>query len=376
MSQDKPEYKTRVVFTSDKPDLNSEKSDLNTESSHSTDKGALYAEPNEPYSSDKVSHNIRFDETTEFVPMTQAQLELSAENPLENEMVNIIRPRSKKRWLVSGMVVAFSGLVGWQCVESVLQAYQQSDWLTLGWTGFIAALASLGINATLKELWKLRRLRKQLSSQEQAMDFIESHHIGQAKPFCEELANQAGVTLEHAGYDRWIKTVNDNHNDADVIELYDDMVIAQQDKQAKKVVATYSTESAVLVAVSPLAIADMLLVAWRNFKMIDELGKIYGVELGYWSRIRLIKLVFINMAAAGASELAVDIGTNVMSLGVAGKISTRAAQGIGVGLLTGRLGIKAMALLRPLPWRKDKAVRLSEIRKLVVGRVMGKSEEK
>lgn len=94
--------------------------------------------------------------------------------------------------------------------------------------------------------------------------------------------------------------------------------------------ASYSTESAVLVALSPLAIADMLLVAWRNFKMIDELGKIYGVELGYWSRIRLLKLVFINMAAAGASELAVDVGTNMMSLSVAGKISTRAAQGIGL----------------------------------------------
>ncbi|WP_105902007.1 YcjF family protein [Vibrio gangliei] len=356
MSQDKKEYKTKVVFDTDKPTKSVQE-----------EVGIMQ---------DNLSNTIRFDEATQFVPMTQEQIELTADNQLEDEMVKIIRPRSKKRWLFTGAVVAFTGLVGWQCVNNVVQAYQQSDWLTLGWTGFIAAIASLGISATAKELWKLRRLRKQLGSQELAMDLIHSHKTGNAKPFCEDLANQAGVTLEHAGYDRWVKTVNDNHNDADVIELYDDMVIAQQDKQAKKIVATYSTESAILVAVSPLAIADMLLVAWRNFKMIDELGKIYGVELGYWSRIRLIKLVFINMAAAGASELAVDIGTNVMSLGVAGKVSTRAAQGIGVGLLTGRLGIKAMALLRPLPWRKEKAVRLSEIRKLVVGRVIGKSEDK
>ncbi|MFH0256804.1 YcjF family protein [Vibrio rumoiensis] len=355
------DYKNKIIFNSDKV------SDAQQETLDALNSDPAYQ---------KMGTKVQFDEATEFIPMSQAQLNVSAENQIEDEMVNIIRPRSKKRWFVTGTVVSFAGLVGWQSVHNVLQAYQQSDWLTLGWTGFIAALASLGIGATVKELWKLRRLRKQLSSQELAMDLIHSHNTGNAKPFCEDLASQAGVTLEHAGYDRWVKTVNDNHNDADVIELYDDMVIAQQDKQAKKVVASYSTESAVLVALSPLAIADMLLVAWRNFKMIDELGKIYGVELGYWSRIRLLKLVFINMAAAGASELAVDVGTNMMSLGVAGKISTRAAQGIGVGLLTGRLGIKAMALLRPLPWRKDKAVRLSEIRKLVVGRVIGKSEEK
>lgn len=379
------DYKHKIIFNSDKESeaqqgkakSSDSKLDDQQETLDALNSDLAYQQSaDQQRAYQKMGAKVKFDDATEFVPMSQAQLDVGEETRIEDEMVNIIRPRSKKRWLVTGGVLAFTGLVGWQSVHNVLQAYQQSDWLTLGWTGFIAALASLGIGAMVKELWKLRRLRKQLSSQELAMDLIHSHKTGSAKPFCYDLASQAGVTLEHAGYDRWTKTVNDNHNDADVIELYDDMVVALQDKQAKKVVASYSTESAVLVALSPLAIADMLLVAWRNFKMIDELGKIYGVELGYWSRIRLLKLVFINMAAAGASELAVDVGTNMMSLSVAGKISSRAAQGIGVGLLTGRLGIKAMALLRPLPWRKDKAVRLSEIRKLVVGRVIGKSEEK
>lgn len=372
------DYKNKIIFDNDKAMDDPEEKPTSSNSKPNRQQETLDALNSDPAyqqsAYQKMGAKVQFDEATDFVPMSQAQFNVGEESRVEDEMVNIIRPRSKKRWVVTGGVLAFTGLVGWQSVHNVMQAYQQSDWLTLGWTGFIAALASLGIGATVKELWKLRRLRKQLSSQELAMDLIHSHKTGNAKPFCEDLASQSGVTLEHAGYDRWVKTVNDNHNDADVIELYDDMVVAQQDKQAKKIVANYSTESAVLVALSPLAIADMLLVAWRNFKMIDELGKIYGVELGYWSRIRLLKLVFINMAAAGASELAVDVGTNVMSLSVAGKISTRAAQGIGVGLLTGRLGIKAMALLRPLPWRKDKAVRLGEIRKLVVGRVIGKSE--
>ncbi|OEF29220.1 YcjF family protein [Vibrio rumoiensis] len=367
------EYKNKVIFSSDKVESTSSSS----ETSRNESEYAQAQETLDKLQRDHLGAKVTFDSQTEFVPMTQAQQREDNEvNALEDDMVNIIRPKSKRRWWVASGVAAFTGLLGWQSVHNVVVAYQQGDWLSLGWTGLIAALASVGIVFTVKELWKLRRLRRQLNHQEEAFDLIQSHGTGKGVPFCENLAEQAGVTLEHVGFDRWKKTVNANHNDADVIELYDSMVIAQQDKQAKKLVATYSTEAAVLVAVSPLAIADMFLVAWRNFKMIDELGKVYGVELGYWSRIRLLKLVFINMAAAGASELIADVGMNVMSMNVAGKISTRAAQGIGVGMLTGQLGIKAMALLRPLPWHKDKAVRLSEIRKLVVGRVIGKSQDK
>lgn len=97
----------------------------------------------------------------------------------------------------------------------------------------------------------------------------------------------------------------------------------------------------------------MLLVAWRNFRLIEQISAVYGVELGYWSRIRLVKLVLANMALAGASEVVADTGMNMLSMDIAGRVSTRVAQGVGVGLLTARLGLKAMALMRPLPCKRD-----------------------
>ncbi len=111
---------------------------------------------------------------------------------------------------------------------------------------------------------------------------------------------------------------------------------------------------------------DMLFVAWRNFKLIDDLADIYGVELGYWSRIKLLRLVFVNMAVAGASELISDASIDLLSMDLAGKASVRVAQGFGVGILTARLGIKAMSLLRPVPWEKQNRVRLADIRKDIV----------
>ncbi|MBD1576999.1 TIGR01620 family protein [Vibrio sp. S11_S32] len=386
------EYKSKQVFSTDKADV-TPKSDKREQNQDPRDRlaqatqqtGYVEAEPlGKLNASLHFNDQVHFNDHTQFTPMTLEQQAASDnELALEEKIVAVIRPKGKRRifWSLGGL--SFSGLLGWQCVDNVLTAYQTHDWLSLGWSALIASAASFGIAVTLKELWKLRRLGKQLSHQEKAMDMMfaspdnkASHasSYGKAVPFCESIAQEAGITLEHVGFDRWKTSVTANHNDADVIELYDAMVVSVQDQKAKKLVANYACEAAVLVAISPLAIADMALIAWRNFKLIDELGKIYGVELGYFSRLRLVKLVFVNMAAAGASELVVDASMHALSMDIAGKLSARAAQGIGVGLLTARLGIKAMALLRPLPWQKDKAVRLAEIRKQIVLRVVGKNK--
>ena len=110
-------------------------------------------------------------------------------------------------------------------------------------------------------------------------------------------------------------------------------------------------------------------VAWRNCKMSDNVAEVEGVELGYGSRRKLFKETLVNMAAAGASELAVDASMDLMSMDLAGKVSARAGQGLGVGILTARLGLKAMALLRPIPWHKERQVKLGAIRKRIVEKV-------
>ncbi|MFT3393326.1 DUF697 domain-containing protein, partial [Klebsiella pneumoniae] len=54
---------------------------------------------------------------------------------------------------------------------------------------------------------------------------------------------------------------------------------------------------------------------------------------------------------------------------VAARLAARAAQGIGAGLLTARLGIKAMELCRPLPWIADDKPRLGDFRRELIGQL-------
>lgn len=308
--------------------------------------------------------HIQFSEAEKFVP---AQIEsVEQESGDEHLLDEVIRPRKGPKWLASGLLTAFAGLVGWQSIDTVITAIQSSDWLSLGWAAFVTTIAGLGISAIGREIWKLRKLRRHFSVQEKSEELMLEDSVGKGKSFCEFLAKQSGVKQESLSYDRWINSINSSHSDAEILDMYDAMVVAEQDKIATKIVSQHASESAALVAISPLAVADMLLVAWRNFKMIDSLAHVYGVELGYWSRLKLFKATLINMAAAGASELAIDASMDLMSMDLAGKVSARAGQGLGVGILTARLGLKAMSLLRPIPWHQDRKVKLGTIRKRIV----------
>ena len=234
--------------------------------------------------------------------------------------------------------------------------------LTLGWALFSTVLIGLLGVAFSKEVSALYRLDRRQKEREEINNIIDVGGISQAKPKCEALATQMDLQLTE-GFDKWYHTLSSTHNDKEVFELFDAMVMKEQDIAVQKIIAKNATESAVMVALSPLAIVDVLLVAWRNFRLINQISDIYGVKLGYVSRGRLLRLVVANMAIAGATEALADVGSDLLSVDLVGKLSSGAAQGLGVGLLTARMGYKAMALMRPLPYMTSSAPKLSDMRK-------------
>ena len=141
-----------------------------------------------------------------------------------------------------------------------------------------------------------------------------------------------------------------------------------------------AAESAVIVAISPLAVIDMFFIAWRNIRLINKIAAIYGIELGYFTRLRLLRMVLVNLAFAGATEIVQDLGMDWLSQDITAKLSARAAQGIGVGLLTARLGIKAMEFCRPLTFEKSEKPKLSHVQKelltVMKDTVLGKTKVK
>ncbi|UPT55711.1 TIGR01620 family protein [Dickeya zeae] len=291
----------------------------------------------------------------------------------EQVVSDALRPRRSLWRRMLGAGVALFGLSALAQGGRVLyQAWVGQDWIALGAVAAGILIVGAGVGSLAVEWRRLYRLRQRAETRDRAQALLNSHGTGQARAFCEHLARQAGLEAGHPALQRWQASLQDTHNDREVTELYARLVQPVLDAQARREISRSAAESALMIAVSPLALVDMAFIAWRNLRLVNRIARLYGIELGYFSRIRLFRLVLLNVAFAGASELVREIGMDWMSQDLAARLSARAAQGLGAGLLTARLGIRAMELCRPLPWLDDKP-RLGDFRRELIGRMRVKT---
>ncbi|MGS3176507.1 YcjF family protein [Aeromonas sanarellii] len=232
----------------------------------------------------------------------------------------------------------------------------------------LVAVGTAGVAG--REWLRLRTLKKRQDVRSRAEDLLAHQGVGQGQAFCEQLAECSG-DKGREGYRTWLAQLDESHSDREVLTLYSQLVLTERDRLAQARVAKWSGEAAVLVALSPLATVDMMLMLWRNLRMIEDIADVYAIELGYWSRIRLIRQVFRNMLYAGATELVTEVGMDLLGAELTAKLSARAAQGVGAGLLTARLGLRTMEACRPLPWCADEKPKLGELRKRLIGQLAG-----
>ncbi|MCL1151054.1 TIGR01620 family protein [Shewanella ulleungensis] len=285
---------------------------------------------------------------------------------LPESISDSIAPSKPKRWsrlaILSLISVALLAVV--QTVLGLLESFNQSPWL-FGFYAAVLAIVSLWAGVgVIKEWRKLVNLKKVADHQAIAERLSQSMQMGEANRFISPILAKYPNTQAKQHY---IKVSNKEHNDAEIVMLFDQIVLSERDLLAKKRVNRFAAESALLLAASPLAALDMAIILLRNQKMINEVAAIYGIELGYWSRIKLIRSIIINVIYAGSTEVITDLGTQLLSVEMTGKLSTRIAQGLGGGLLTARLGYQAMSLCRPIAFKAKNKPKLTQVHQHLLG---------
>ncbi|WP_438442371.1 TIGR01620 family protein [Kluyvera georgiana] len=317
----------------------------------------------------KTAQAFEGDAADKFAPVA-LDADGEQEGQAEATVEAALRPkRSLWRKMVTAGLTLFGASVVAQGVQWTVNAWQTQDWAALGGCVAGALIVGAGVGSVATEWRRLWRLRQRAQERDEARTLMHSHGVGKARAFCEGLARQAGLDHSHPALQRWYAAIHETQSDREVVSLYAHLVQPVLDAQARREISRSAAESTLMIAVSPLALVDMGFIAWRNLRLINRIANLYGIELGYYSRLRLFRLVLINIAFAGASELVREIGMDWMSQDLAARLSTRAAQGIGAGLLTARLGIKAMELCRPLPWIDDDKPRLGDFRRELVGQL-------
>jgi putative membrane protein len=298
----------------------------------------------------------------DFAPDLPSQAtEVPAAGPAEQALeASLGRPR-KRRW---GLLALLGGGLTLGTVELALRlpaAVTGGDWLSGGWSLLGLAAIALGTGALLREAWRLRRLRRH-GRLRQRLTRLPEAGATEAQGLAGQLKRQLKLDDDHPHWQAFLAARQAHHTGADVRLLLAHHLLGPRDREARRLISRMSGETAVMVAVSPLTLVDMALVAWRNLAMIDRLCRLYGLELGYASRLRLLRHVLYNMAFAGATEMASEAGMEILSLNLAGRLSARAGQGLGVGLLSARLGLRTQRLTRPLDFDEDEAPRMANLR--------------
>jgi len=306
---------------------------------------------------------LAIDEETEY-PIALDETSLSEES---------LTSKRKPRWLWRIMFTLLAVVMGVETVDFFINGFSQSPILTSIYGIILTCLLALASSSLLSEWSTLRQFKRRQILKQQALQLLQqtepipgqsteqaSQTIDVAE-FCQKITDNLPCDLVAEQEQNWQEALKGEHSSDELLQLYSRLVLTKVDEKAMREVAKFATESVVLVALSPVALIDMLIMLWRNLRMINKVAGLYGLKLGYWSRIKLIRQVFVNMVYAGASELITDFGTDMIGADLLGKLSGRLAQGLGAGMLTARLGVKTMQLCRPIPF--DDKPKLGHVRK-------------
>ncbi|SEK94648.1 YcjF family protein [Halomonas daqiaonensis] len=274
---------------------------------------------------------------------------------------DLMRPR-KRRWGLLALLGGSLGLGAAEAARTLQAASLGSDWLAGGWSLLLLLALGLGGSAILHELWRLRRLSRHAQLREHLAALPEATPA-RAMSLAGQLRRDLDLDDDHPHWQAFLMAHEPHHDGRDIRSLLIHHLLAPRDREARRLISRMSGETAVMVAVSPLTLVDMALVAWRHLAMVDRLCRLYGLELGYAARLRLLRSVLYQMAFAGVSEIASEASMQMLSMDLAGKLSTRAAQGLGVGLLGARLGLRTQRLARPLDFATDEAPHMADLRR-------------
>ncbi len=307
-----------------------------------------------------VANAVQFDQA-DFVVEPQAESE-----PPKRKRVSALM------WAGISSVLLLVAVALYSAVTTIQQAFIAPGISTVLDALFCTALLTLGSLLLARE-WRLwRRLAKTRNWQQAHQRIHASIQYGEAERLCLDIAAVLPESTQQDVAD-WKAQKQAEHSDQELLDLFELKVLSKADAKVRQQIHQASADAAMAVAVSPFALADMLLVMWRTSKLLRQMAETYGASLGQLRSLLLIKHLFATLLWAGSSELALDLGSDVLGAELTSKLSMRAGQGLIAGMLVARLGLAAQQLLRPLPLAKSQKLSLLDLSKALVRRLLGKA---
>ena len=256
--------------------------------------------------------------------------------------------------LGAGGVLVSLGL-GLMAERLVRDLFTRYEWL--GWfgTGALALFVVAIVMLLTREFLALKRLNNLDRLRNQATQVLQNnlpaegravvarlHHLYAARP---DLAR----ARQHLDGD-----ISDQFDGADMIEAAERHLMSPLDARARALTAASARRVAIVTAISPRALVDILFVAYESIKLSRAIAALYGARPGLIGGWRLASAVLSHLAVTGGVALGDSVIQQLLGHGLAAKLSARLGEGLVNGLMTVRVGIAAMGVTRPLPFDQIK----------------------
>lgn len=286
--------------------------------------------------------------------LTESQLKQASQFATTDFIpAEITRPQSPQPaksglWLWGSALFSLTAVAGLQWGLFVQQSWQNGWWqgaLVSVLTG-LATLLALRFGVREWRIW--RQLAKRQSWRQDSSRLQQSMQFGEAYPMCQQMASAMQTSQTQQQWQQFEQQRKAEFSDAELLQLFELTLLQPVDIRVEQQIRQASLQTGVAVALSPFALADMLLVLWRGSLMLREIALLYGSPIGKVRSLALMRQFIKTVFFTGAAEMAVDVGADLLGAELSGKLSARLGQGVLAGVMVARLGRFAQQQLRPL----------------------------
>lgn len=287
--------------------------------------------------------------TPERAELVEATFEPEAEPDLVAPPVRRMGWLGRLAWSSGGILLSAGlGLAADRLIRDLFASNAWLGWLGLGVLGaFVVAVLAL----VIREMLALRRLSVLDALKAEAARAHADNDRKRAGTVVDQLDGiYAGRADMARGRDNLNGHVQDLFDGAEVIALAERSLMAPLDARSRALVAASARRVALVTAVSPRALIDVAFVIYESVRLAGAIAALYGAKPGLFGFWRLAGSVLAHLAVTGGLVLTDGVVEQLVGQGLAAKISARLGEGVVNGLMTVRVGIAAMRVVRPLPF--------------------------
>lgn len=268
----------------------------------------------------------------------------------------VATPRPRRltfgRVAIGALGLLLSLAVGLWVDALIRDLFNRNDWLgylAVGATA-VAVLALLGV--VLREVWGIRRLAAVQDLKRDVADAVTAAKPAAGRAIVARLVHLLAARPQTArGRTRLAETEGEIIDSAHLVDLAERELMAPLDREARALILGAAKRVSIVTAVSPRALVDLGYVIFESSRLVRGMAELYGGRPGKLGMLRLMRDVIAHLAVTGSIAMGDSLVQQVLGHGLASKLSARLGEGVINGLMTARIGIAAMDLCRPMPFR-------------------------